>query len=180
MAALAIFGHYNVSVTDKACSWNNKAYAPSSEVKTITEMFPPKVHRSIASDLSVQEIEDFKNKLKVFDGSVGFSWLLSNEMPANSEILVVDIEDLIFSEIYMQADDKTNFLIEKLQICDEKIMEISKSTVGQAQNENWLVYRKHRLTASNFGIVLGACRRNRYPKSLFKRLTGMIVKTSCY
>nr|CAI5835011.1 unnamed protein product [Callosobruchus analis] len=35
----------------------------------------------------------------------------------------------------------------------------------------WLVARKNRLTSSNFGTVLAACRRNKYPPSLFKKLT---------
>lgn len=29
-------------------------------------------------------------------------------------------------------------------------------------------YRQHRLTASNFGKVIAACKRNKFPKSLFK------------
>ncbi|KAG5880647.1 hypothetical protein JTB14_015623 [Gonioctena quinquepunctata] len=54
----------------------------------------------------------------------------------------------------------------------EKILKVAELTIGQAQNEKWLVCRKHRLTASNFGVVLGTCKRNRFPESLFKRLAG--------
>ncbi|KAL2104337.1 hypothetical protein ACEWY4_001205 [Coilia grayii] len=35
-----------------------------------------------------------------------------------------------------------------------------------------MAYRKKRLTASNFGLVLAAVRRNSYPPSLFKTLLG--------
>lgn len=57
-----------------------------------------------------------------------------------------------------------------MQLPDEKILEISKLTIGQAKSESWLISRKHRLTESNFGVTLEACKRNRFPKS--KRLTG--------
>ena len=39
-------------------------------------------------------------------------------------------------------------------------------------NPHWLMYRKGRLTASNFGVVIKAVNRNSYPPSLFKRLLG--------
>ncbi|KAG5864637.1 hypothetical protein JTB14_023426 [Gonioctena quinquepunctata] len=178
MAALAIFGHYNVSVTDKACTWSSKKEAPStSEVKRITQLYPTKVHRSTERDLTVQEIEGFKDKLKMFDGAVGFTWLFSSELEANTESLVVGIEDVIFDETYFKTVDEMKYICEKLQMSHEKILKVAELTIGQAQNEKWLVCRKHRLTASNFGVVLGACKRNRFPKSLFKRLAGDHIKS---
>ncbi|KAG5858339.1 hypothetical protein JTB14_021118 [Gonioctena quinquepunctata] len=108
----------------------------------------------------------------MFDGAVGFTWLFSSEPEANTESLVVGIEDVIFDETYFKTVDKMKYICEKLQMFHEKILEVAELTIGQAQNEKWLVCRKHRLTASNFRVVLGACKRNRFPKSLFKRLAG--------
>lgn len=177
MAALAIFGHHNVSVTDKACAWSSKKDPPATcDVKRMPQLYPPKVHRSTERDLTAQEIEEFKDKLKIFDGAVGFTWLLSSEPDEITEDLVVGIEDIIFDEAYFKTIDKVKYFCYKLQMCQEKILKVSEVTVGQAQNEKWLVYRKHRLTASNFGAVLGACKRNRFPKSLFKRLAGRSLK----
>ncbi|KAK3086688.1 hypothetical protein FSP39_022002, partial [Pinctada imbricata] len=43
-------------------------------------------------------------------------------------------------------------------------------TAGQRNNHLWAMVRKNRLTASNFGPVLAAIRRNRFPPSLFKQI----------
>lgn len=51
---------------------------------------------------------------------------------------------------------------ERQQICD--------ATVGQWDNQLWHTYRQCRITASNFGLVLAAMKRKRYPPSLFKTL----------
>ncbi|KAG5869223.1 hypothetical protein JTB14_035659 [Gonioctena quinquepunctata] len=128
--------------------------------------------RSTERDLTVQEIEGFKDKLKMFDGAVGFTWLFSSEPEATTESLVVGIEGVIFHETYFKTVDKMKYICEKLQMSHEKILKVAELTIGQAQTEKWLVCRKHRLTASNFGVVLGACKRNRFPKSSFKRLAG--------
>ena len=43
-------------------------------------------------------------------------------------------------------------------------------TCGKNSNSLWHELRLGRLTASQFGIVLKACRRNSFPASLFKSL----------
>ncbi|XP_046559284.1 uncharacterized protein LOC124268353 [Haliotis rubra] len=53
---------------------------------------------------------------------------------------------------------------------NQSISFIAKKTIGQRTNPLWCIVRKHRITASNFGAVLGCIRRNRYPPSLMKRL----------
>ncbi|XP_061197004.1 uncharacterized protein LOC133205251 [Saccostrea echinata] len=59
---------------------------------------------------------------------------------------------------------------EKLVICSEKIIETAWLTTGQRENSLWAAVRKLRITASNFGQVIGAIRRNRLSVSLKKRL----------
>ncbi|KAM7300318.1 hypothetical protein ISCGN_020882 [Ixodes scapularis] len=61
---------------------------------------------------------------------------------------------------------------EDFQITDEDKNTIQEVTVGQSKNASWSLFRKYRLTASNFGLVLYSCRRNTYPPSLFKKLFG--------
>ncbi|KAJ8963995.1 hypothetical protein NQ314_005207 [Rhamnusium bicolor] len=64
------------------------------------------------------------------------------------------------------------FLKEKLSLTKDRIVEVQKLTVGQTNNPAWYIARKHRLTASNFGQVLKACKRGRFPSTLFQTLTG--------
>ena len=43
-----------------------------------------------------------------------------------------------------------------MAISHDRIREIERATVGQAQNSLWHEYRKNRLTASQFGRALTA------------------------
>ncbi|CAL8371998.1 unnamed protein product [Gadus morhua 'NCC'] len=51
------------------------------------------------------------------------------------------------------------------------LMETS-SGYGNAEDKALMAYRHKRITASNFGLVLAALKRNSYPPSLFKTLLG--------
>lgn len=173
MACLLLFSRENISITDESCRWN----VPKSKdnpVTRIRDIFPKKERRATERNLTEQEIEEFRKKLSIFDGAVGFSWLLSPECEASDKNLVIDIEELLFSELYNDSTNKVQFFEETMKISDEDIEHIAKETVGQASNSKWLIARKNRLTASNFGVVLAARRRNRYPPSLFKRISGKI------
>lgn len=57
----------------------------------------------------------------------------------------------------------------------DAIKKVAHKTIGQSKNENWLTWQKNRITASNFGVVLAAISKNKYPPSLFKRLSGMLA-----
>ncbi|VEN40642.1 unnamed protein product [Callosobruchus maculatus] len=175
MAALILFARDNISVTDKECVWSKPKQVRDPEVKKLSDLYPPKDHRSTARDLTEEEIKQFRQKLSVFDGSVGFSWLLSEESDQEENAaspITVDIESLIFHEDYVTADDKLRYLEDQLKVDDESIKLIAEQTVGQQSNPRWLLARKNRLTASNFSAVIAACGRQRFPPSLFKRLLG--------
>ena len=63
-------------------------------------------------------------------------------------------------------------LYTKLRINDSTILQLVKDTTGRQKNLLWFHYsdyRQHRLTASNFGKVIAACKRNKFPKSIFKQ-----------
>nr|CAI5822470.1 unnamed protein product [Callosobruchus analis] len=171
MAALTLFARDNISVTDKECIWSKLKQVRDPEVKKLSDLYPPKDHRSTAWDLIDQEIEQFKHKLSVFDGSVGFAWLLSEESDQEengASPTIVDIESLIFHEDYVSSDNK----LRPSESRYEYVKQIAQQTVGQQSNPRWLLVRKNRLTASNFSALIAACRRQRFPPSLFKRLLG--------
>uniref|UniRef100_A0A6P7GYG1 Uncharacterized protein LOC114342225 n=1 Tax=Diabrotica virgifera virgifera TaxID=50390 RepID=A0A6P7GYG1_DIAVI len=170
MAALAIFGRYNVSATDKECAWTAKK--PLKEkVSKIRDIYTTKAHRSTERDANEAEINAFRRFLAIFEGAVGFTWLLSEEV-SEDEIILLAIEDIIFCKDYISCSNKTQYLEGKLKVKKEIVLKVACSTIGQNKNEKWLIYKKNRLSASNFGIVLSACKRNKYSPSLFKRLAG--------
>ncbi|XP_078331749.1 uncharacterized protein LOC144625290 isoform X3 [Crassostrea virginica] len=96
-------------------------------------------------------------------------WILSNE-PECEEMPALLVEDLLTSEEYLHAQCKLSYLREKLTISPEKIIQTAWLTRGQRENSVWAAVRKLRITASNFGQVIGAIRRNRLTVSLKKRL----------
>lgn len=173
IAAVCIYGHYNISVTDVECSWTARKTSQET-VKTITEIYAAKSHKSVNRNLRDDEVEQFRENLQSYGTAVGFSWLLHPE-PATSAPLVRDVEELIFSEEYCTSQSKVEFFQAEMTLTPQQIKEVCKMTIGQAKNEAWLTSRKNRLTASNFGVVLAAIQRNKYPPSLYKRLTGMYI-----
>ncbi|KAK4885069.1 hypothetical protein RN001_001340 [Aquatica leii] len=81
---------------------------------------------------------------------------------------------LLFAHYNVSVTDKhSDYLTQKCAVSVSTIMDVVNKTVGQHKNENWHFARKHRLTASNFGPVLSACRRNRFPDSLYRSLIGV-------
>ncbi|KAG5866625.1 hypothetical protein JTB14_035102 [Gonioctena quinquepunctata] len=108
IAALCIYGHHNVSVTDQACRWS----APRQ------------------------------------GNVVGYSWLLRPESEVDVEDILPSVENLVFSKEYLEASDRDLFLREKLCLTQNKVKEVVNKTIGQAKNENWLIARKNRLTAT--------------------------------
>nr|CAI5840088.1 unnamed protein product [Callosobruchus analis] len=134
MAALIVFARDNISVTDKGCMWSKPKQLRDPDVKKLSDLYPPKDHRSTARDLTDEEIEQFKHKLSVFDGSVGFSWLLSEEsnQEGNSESpSIVDIESLIFHEDYVTSANKLRYFEDHRKVDDEYVKQIAQQTIGQ-------------------------------------------------
>lgn len=171
IATLALFGHYNISVTDKECSWN----VPKSKnvaVKTAEELYPSKPYSAIKQVMSEEQIDHLKKKLNDFGNTVGFMWLLQedNEESVNCDLPV--IEDIVSSKEFVEATNPIEFFKKKCSLDDEMIKKIAEITKGQSQNEKWYLMRKFRLTASNFGAVISSCKRNKFPESLFKSLIG--------
>lgn len=119
-------------------------------------------------DISDESVSAFQAELYAC-GPTGMGWLLSPEPPEESRN-IPEVENILFSQEFIAASDKVHLKV-SLSLTLEKIVEIEKLTRGQVNNPLWLLARKHRLTASNFGHILKACRRNRYPPSFFQTLS---------
>ncbi|XP_022304500.2 uncharacterized protein LOC111111673 [Crassostrea virginica] len=96
-------------------------------------------------------------------------WILAPE-PSSPKLCVPLIEDLISSQEFVDAEFPVTWIRQKLLVNNNQIQQIVTLTVGQKDNCLWSAVRKSRLTASNFGCVLAAIKRNRFPASLYKRL----------
>lgn len=172
MAAIAMFAHRNISVTDVACRWDKPKNIQDIPL-TAEACFKKdiKVYQPLeVKDIKKESINELKKNLNLC-GPTGLGWLLSAEPTEPSEISV-GIENLIFSQEFVKAANQKEFFQNKLAISKDKIQEICKQTEGQIDNPHWLIVKKHRLTTSNFGRILKACQQSRYPPSLFQTLSG--------
>ncbi|KAF5296945.1 hypothetical protein FQR65_LT10096 [Abscondita terminalis] len=149
------------------------------QMKSAKDMYPVKTHRSTERNLNEAELERFQQDLNTFGSTITFTWLLRDE-PQDGGLVIPAVEDKIFSANYITSTDKRQYLLQKMSVTSDKIKEIADATVGQSANENWLTYRKNRLTASHFRIAIKAINRNKYPISLFRQLTGDINSTHPY
>ncbi|KAJ8955921.1 hypothetical protein NQ314_006827 [Rhamnusium bicolor] len=111
VAAVCLFGHHNISVTDVECRWAAKK-SKEEEVKIIDVIYMGKGHVSCDTRLTEAEITNFHTTLQQYGTAVGFTWLLGPE-PTTVLNLITDVEDFIFSEAYFAAGDKQKCFLEK-------------------------------------------------------------------
>ena len=121
-------------------------------------MFPPPKKYTALGRKPVQvDRAQLYEDLKQYGRFTGLCWLLSPEPPAFNELLIPTIEDIIFSEEFLQTrglQQQLDYLVRRSRILEEDILK--RITVGQRDNPAWHLARKGRLTASNFGSVLKA------------------------
>lgn len=182
IGATLLAAHYELSKTDSDCCW---APVPRDnlQTKTVDEVFNLKKQPRVTNrNLTEDEVQELYGKLSDIP-PVGFKWILSslfdeqNERKANNSendqlLDSIDVAHLIRSAEFDSVIDKTEFLKGKLKLTREKVSEISKMTIGQSSNVDWLVVRTNRITASNFGKIISSVKRNRFPPSLFSSLYG--------
>ena len=92
-------------------------------------------------------------------------------MSPEQETLHADVQS--FSKILDLSKTDTGEIDEKLlftnfQVTEKEIVHVAATTCGQNENPTWHQMRLGRLTASNFGIVLNACTRDRCFVIFFK------------
>lgn len=88
-------------------------------------------------------------------------WILSEEPKAQTSPVPL-IEDLLMSTEYISSEDPNTWLRKNLILSPEMILEAAFISSGQRENALWAAIRKLRFTASNFGQIIGAAKRNRY------------------
>ncbi|XP_031356789.1 uncharacterized protein LOC116180801 [Photinus pyralis] len=171
IAALLYHGHYNISSTDKAREWGvkGKAAGNKDEIETIDKLYPREPYSALVREISANKIEQFRHKLRQ-SNVVGFAWLLQPEANNEISVLVPPIDEILFSEAYLHAKNKEEYLLSQCEVDQQKIQQVAEFTIGQHKNEGWMIARKMRLTASKFGTILSACKRDKYSPSLFKSL----------
>lgn len=174
IAAVLFAAHYEISRTDISCSWTPKPIN-LDEIKTFRDQFNfPKANRVTDRDLRMDEISEFYDKLCTLQ-PVGFRWILRPEpehtLFRRSNIYLPEISTILCSREFVVAVDRTYFLKEKMKLSVSSIIKVAELTTGQTSNANWYNIRKYRLTASNFGKVISAINRNKFPPSLFTALS---------
>ncbi|CAJ1057874.1 uncharacterized protein LOC114552703 [Xyrichtys novacula] len=172
MAALLIWVEKNVSRTDVECVWK-RAKTPKSDdilAKRVSVMTPSTSQAGIKTPVT-QEVKDWTvSSLSQLGRFTGMWWILSPETAQTPPIKTWD--GLVACPGFTEAEDKALYVLSSLAVTDAEKQQIERDTVFQAKNDLWMAYRKRRITASNFGLVLAAVKRKRYPPSLFKTLLG--------
>lgn len=99
-------------------------------------------------------------------------WILApeeNNQETNDDL----IKKFSIKPLLEKSHSRDKFF-ENCMLSDSSKRLLESATRGQSNSTVWLSLRQYRLTASNFGIIIRAIEKNSYPKSLIKRLLGMI------
>lgn len=165
MAAALIYMSKHVSCTDQPCVWNSQK--ESKQSKQSVESLFGSTKNLLKKQPTTADYEFLHNQLKENAPSCGLFWLMEKE--PTSSILLKSF-DFILKEA--AAPHKATHIIEKMKLSDNEIMEIFNKTVGQRSNSLWGVYRKGRITSSNFGLLLKGIQNGSVPTSTLKALKG--------
>lgn len=145
VAATLLFGYKKASKTDIKCSWiKHPKSAPSKRTVTIQELYPSN------------------------QPNYTLHWILSKE-PGVEALPVPVVEDLLMCQDYLQAEEPLTWLRQQLIVSPEKVIQTAFQTTGQRENAVWAAIGKLRFTASNFGKIIAAAKRNRLTDNLEKR-----------
>lgn len=108
--------------------------------------------------ISGKDFEQYKDEIrKIYDdskseGSSGFvSASTSSKNSTTNELLDSALEDADLSLVHLDLDEKQNIFLEELA---KDVAAIEQITKDQRNNEIWMLERRKRLTASNFGRIV--------------------------
>jgi hypothetical protein len=120
--------------------------------------------------------------LRSYVSPVPIQWLLRPEEDAEAGEPDKENEDISTKKMHldkflssvefsMKTNEEQREVIHKMfSMNEEDIAEIAKQTIGQFRNPIYRQYRRFRLTASNFGFILAAVKRNSFPPSFWHRI----------
>ncbi|KAK5648177.1 hypothetical protein RI129_003069 [Pyrocoelia pectoralis] len=161
ICAILLYANKNFSKTDTVCQW--KTPTSSTEISaSVSELFPKTQYRATNRPVDEADKEFFFNELKGLNRFSGYFWILSPEQ----QHVPVPTEMKSFARILERSKNSSGVIlkgnvVENFKTSSREIFEIAKLTCGQNQNPMWHQMRLGRLTASNFGAVLGAGQRER-------------------
>jgi hypothetical protein len=137
-------------------------------------MYPKEPFQAIRQPVTAEDIAWFSEELSKINRFIGMHWLLSAE-PAVAALPAPTVEGITLGAAYAAAADKKDFVLRHIQMSTPLRQEIEVLTRGQGKNPFWGLYRKGRITASNFGPVIKFLdRKTKHQpcKSLMKTLLG--------
>ena len=181
MAAAAIHANKNgFSKTDLPNTWIKRPKTEAKkDVKTMAEFFPSKKPRYKATPRAVSEQDRLFlfEKLSNTPSHCPMKWIISPEPVQPASKVLDNIRPALIEDILVDFITDKQVFIDKCKVSAEQISWLAEETKEQRICETWGRYRRHRLTGSNFGDVLGAIARHltsskSYPPSLFKKLKG--------
>lgn len=177
MAALAVTAYDNISCTDTTCAWKRSMPPKSQDAIRLENLYGRPSIVSIDREASSSEIQQFA--VNLWPDVVGYTWLLKQDpgpIAYRSQIvdIIVNVESVLKSDEYqtLSESERQRCLQAKLKLSDQNIEVIANQTIEQANSIDWHTARKNRLTASNFGKILAAIRRDSFPKSFWSNLLG--------
>ena len=157
-----------LSSTDKLCSWKVPSSSTAASARSVKDMFPEKCHNIINRDIKQQDKEDFVTLLEEKGVACPMLWLLSPE-PTTPTGLPSTIDDVLGNQKFIQSADPVQTFRDLVKFSPQSIKDLEKATRGQGRNPNWGIYRKGRITSSNFAM----CLTNRKPSpSTMKTIVG--------
>lgn len=121
-------------------------------------MFPlPEKYVAISRSPNTSGSSALYQSLKGYGRFTGFCWLMSPEPAPQAKLPVPTIEEIIYSEEFVQtrgAQQQLHCLVRKVKVTEADTLLVSQITVGQRDNPAWHLARRGRLAASSFGPVL--------------------------
>lgn len=177
MAAALIWIEKNVSRTGVECQWS-KSKADETAEQSIdaarsVEMWPNSSSAGAGREVDYDDKLFLFGRLSSLNRFTGQWWIMSPELPS----VITDTDKYMFDNIvacqeFITSTDKLTYLLDGMSVPAAVRPVVKELTVGQRNNPVWQQFRKMRVTASNFGLVLRSIGRNQYNQSLFTTLMG--------
>ena len=173
LAAIYLTALNNVSVTDLPCSWKR------SKTQAVTQVVPRQNFCSVLTrKLDDVDINSLKDGINSLPHSSGMKFMVDS-MAFQSPQIISDfpVMQSLISKCYSEMNFlTTKFVLNRMRLSQVEIENISKQTTKQSKCELWLSLRYGRITASNFGKILGSRNITNTIRSMFeqKNLQGVL------
>ena len=121
-AALFIHGIHNLSWTDVECQWRKRKANTSLSTQAVTKLFPPpKKYSALSRKPTQTDHSPLYEDLKEYRRFTGLSWLISPEPPLFNQLPFPTIEEIIFSDEFLEATGRQQQL--DYLVCRSRLQE---------------------------------------------------------